>query len=148
MFLDSDWWINLSRLKRRQVGKCERCGVVITLQSHHIHYPDNWFDTRLEDLEVLCCSCHEKEHGIVPVKPDPPKVAPIIDLKRIRSARSMGAISRQEYVRMREKLTPKVKAKKWRSSKSRKKSRKWKRRLGLDFESKWRRNVRSGNWSC
>lgn len=62
MFLDSDWWIELSRMKRRMVGKCERCGCKKMLQSHHRRYPDNWFDTRLSDLEVLCRDCHEKEH--------------------------------------------------------------------------------------
>lgn len=68
MFLDSDWWINLSRSKRRAVKKCQRCGRKKKLQSHHIRYAENWFDTKLEDLEVLCRRCHELEHNIVPVK--------------------------------------------------------------------------------
>ena len=64
MFLRCDWWINLSRLKRSLAGKCERCGCKRKLQSHHRRYPENWFDTKLSDLEVLCRDCHENEHHI------------------------------------------------------------------------------------
>lgn len=67
MFLESDFWIELSRLKRRQAGKCQRCPARKQLQAHHIRYPEHWFDTRLEDLEVLCRDCHEKEHRIAKV---------------------------------------------------------------------------------
>lgn len=62
-FLGSDFWVCLSRQKRKQVGKCERCGSKHRLQSHHVRYPENWFDTRLEDLEVLCRKCHARHHG-------------------------------------------------------------------------------------
>lgn len=65
IFLGSDWWIGLSRAKRRMVKRCEKCEATRNLQSHHIRYPDNWFDTRMDDLMVLCRLCHEKEHGIV-----------------------------------------------------------------------------------
>lgn len=65
IFLLSDFWIELSRQKRRQVRKCEKCGCDSRLQAHHVRYPENWFDTRLADLKVLCRPCHEKEHGIV-----------------------------------------------------------------------------------
>lgn len=67
-FLLSDFWIELSRLKRKLVSKCERCGSDNRLQAHHLRYPDNWFDTKLSDLKVLCRECHEKEHGISHVK--------------------------------------------------------------------------------
>lgn len=79
MFLTSDWWIRLSRTKRRMIGKCEQCGKDRTLESHHVRYPENWFDTQLSDLRVLCRDCHEREHGIAPT----PKPAP----KRHRSPR-------------------------------------------------------------
>lgn len=65
MFLDSRWWRDLSSAKRLKVGKCERCGEREMLQSHHRFYRDNWFETRPEDLEVLCRGCHEKEHNLV-----------------------------------------------------------------------------------
>lgn len=64
IFLQSNWWINLSRLKRRLVGHCQRCPSRKHLQSHHIRYPENWFDNQLSDLEVLCRDCHEKEHNL------------------------------------------------------------------------------------
>lgn len=64
LFLQSDFWKELSSLKKSLVGECERCGSVNRLQSHHIRYPDNWYDTTLEDLEVLCRLCHWEEHHI------------------------------------------------------------------------------------
>jgi len=64
MFLDSDWWRNLSIRKRHSVGLCEECGTADGLQSHHIRYPDNWFDTKEWDLKVLCFKCHGLKHGI------------------------------------------------------------------------------------
>lgn len=67
MFLRSDWWIALSRTKRRSVGKCEQCGDRRCLQAHHVRYPENWFDTGMEDLKVLCRDCHESEHHITKV---------------------------------------------------------------------------------
>lgn len=65
MFLESRWWIDLSRTKRRKIGQCERCGNTNRLQSHHRFYRENWFETQLEDLQVLCRRCHENEHGLV-----------------------------------------------------------------------------------
>ncbi len=54
----------MSVRKRLEVGKCERCGSVRGLQSHHKFYRECWFDTKLEDLEVLCRGCHREEHGL------------------------------------------------------------------------------------
>lgn len=71
MFLESQWWVDLSFTKRCAVRKCERCGCTYDLQAHHIRYPENWFETRLEDLEVLCRDCHEKEHHIAKVVSTP-----------------------------------------------------------------------------
>lgn len=67
LFLDSDWWIHLSRLKRRKVGCCEKCRAKRKLQSHHVCYRENWFDTKLSDLQVLCRDCHESHHKITKV---------------------------------------------------------------------------------
>lgn len=63
-FLQSKFWINLSRQKRKMVGRCERCGSRKCLQSHHRFYREDWNLTQLEDLEVLCRKCHSKHHGI------------------------------------------------------------------------------------
>ena len=67
-FLKTEFWINISKFKRSQVGMCESCGSPEHLQCHHKFYRENWFDTRLEDLVVLCRSCHRKEHGITRVR--------------------------------------------------------------------------------
>ncbi len=63
-FLKSDFWIKLSAEKRNLVGKCERCGRGKKLYCHHVFYRPNWYDTKLEDLEVLCFYHHQTEHGI------------------------------------------------------------------------------------
>lgn len=66
IFLKSEFWKELSeRVKRERGNKCERCGSKSSLQAHHKQYPKNWFETVLEDLEVLCRRCHRKEHGIL-----------------------------------------------------------------------------------
>ena len=61
-FLSTDFWKEISAEKRRLVGKCEKCGSTRKLQAHHVRYPSNWFDTKLDDLQVLCRIHHEVEH--------------------------------------------------------------------------------------
>lgn len=50
-----------SRLYRVMVvkDKCRKCGVTETLGIHHKN--DDHYDNRLENLEVLCNSCHMSE---------------------------------------------------------------------------------------
>ncbi len=62
-FLQSDFWKEISAKARERDGKCVSCGSVKLLQAHHVHYPDDWYQTKLEDLETLCRWCHRKEHG-------------------------------------------------------------------------------------
>lgn len=61
-FLKTPFWKSLSAEKKRLVGKCEQCGSTRHLQSHHKRYPADWFDTTLDDLEVLCRMHHVIEH--------------------------------------------------------------------------------------
>ena len=63
-YLKSDAW----RYKKREVflerGRtCEKCMSKKDIQVHHLRY-DNIFNEPLEDLQILCSRCHEKEHGI------------------------------------------------------------------------------------
>jgi hypothetical protein len=80
LFLASEFWKELSRRTRLIVGRCERCGCRHNLQSHHRFYRENWYDTTLSDLEVLCRPCHEKAHGkpiaVRPVQPPRRKKKP------------------------------------------------------------------------
>lgn len=62
-FLKTPFWKDLSRRKLEQVGHCEVCGYHHHLQAHHLFYRLDWFDTKLEDLQVLCRTCHRIEHG-------------------------------------------------------------------------------------
>lgn len=63
-FLKTDFWKDMSAMKRRIVKRCERCPTTKTLQCHHRIYRDSWYDTRMEDLEVVCKKCHQEEHGL------------------------------------------------------------------------------------
>lgn len=62
-FLRSSFWKELSAAKKDGVGKCERCGITEGLEAHHLVYRRDWYETHLEDLEVLCSDCHSKAHG-------------------------------------------------------------------------------------
>lgn len=64
-FLKSEFWKELSARKKSMVRKCQECGRKDRLQAHHVIYRDNWYETRLEDLRVLCRKCHMVEHGMI-----------------------------------------------------------------------------------
>jgi len=65
-YLDSRDW-RLQRAYRIELagGRCEECGATRLLQAHHNTY-DRVGEELLEDLDVLCRPCHEREHGIEP----------------------------------------------------------------------------------
>jgi 5-methylcytosine-specific restriction endonuclease McrA len=65
-FLASDFWIELSQRKKGIEGKCEECGSTNGLSAHHLFYRENWYDTQIGDLKVLCRSCHRKAHSQEP----------------------------------------------------------------------------------
>lgn len=104
MFADCCWWKTLSRRKRKKIGRCEECGSRKRLSSHHIRYPQNWFDTTEADLRVLCWTCHEKKHpeqrvqqptvaAAMPSRPKPPPViVPVAAVARI----DLGSVTMQE----------------------------------------------------
>ena len=64
-FLGSKEWgairDNLFSLRGRQ---CERCQSIHNIQVHHLNYSKPWGQEEPEDLEILCETCHSKEHGI------------------------------------------------------------------------------------
>lgn len=105
-FLKSDFWLKLSRKKRKKVGHCERCRSKKCLQAHHRFYRDNWYDTQEEDLEVLCRLCHQKAHGLRKLSKKDKKrrrTTPVglfpgaMTWKVLCSLRSRNEISREEY---------------------------------------------------
>lgn len=105
LFIESDWWRELSYRKRSSCGFiCNRCHKKDHCQAHHTHYPENWFDTTLDDLECICRECHEREHGIVhPVdryipQPPPPKSRrEFTSINELDMARNNREITRHEY---------------------------------------------------
>lgn len=153
LFLESDWWIELSRRKRRMVGHCERCLGTERLQSHHRLYRESWFDTRLDDLEVLCRTCHEQEHGIVPqttvtVTVSTTETTVLNERQSIEQARSRRQISRKQYLVLREQL---LAAGRWGGAKQKKikKARKRKspvKRKHRQFCTPWHYSPRRTHW--
>lgn len=68
-YLSSNHWKNLRERKLESSGRfCRRCGSTKNLQVHHLSY-DNLADTSLNQLEVLCVSCHSREHGVQLCRP-------------------------------------------------------------------------------
>lgn len=62
-WLQSSTWKQLRALAIERDGKCVKCGSVKSLNVHHIEYPSNWNDTKLNQLQTLCRDCHRAEHG-------------------------------------------------------------------------------------
>jgi 5-methylcytosine-specific restriction endonuclease McrA len=62
-YLKSIEWkaIRLDIIQLRQ--SCERCGSIKRLEVHHKTYA-RLFNEKLSDLELLCSTCHRKEHNI------------------------------------------------------------------------------------
>ncbi len=95
-FLLSDFWIRVSNNRRSKAKfRCERCGAFGDTQAHHKFYRPQWFDVQPEDLEVLCSSCHSREHREFKT------------LGKLQSARSRLEISRETFIRERQKFSPK-----------------------------------------
>ena len=63
LYLKSPEWKAISdECKRLANFKCNRCDNTTNLHAHHLTY-DNIGEEKQEDLECLCLSCHEIEHG-------------------------------------------------------------------------------------
>lgn len=65
------WKINREKALKKANYKCEKCGKMETLQVHHKekaiylkgHSPSKETNNNLDNLIVLCNSCHKKEHS-------------------------------------------------------------------------------------
>lgn len=62
-YLQTEHWQKLRRVcLERSYNACNRCGSSVFLQVHHRNY-ERLGQERMIDLEVLCDSCHKKEHN-------------------------------------------------------------------------------------
>jgi len=62
-YLKSHHWKNLRAKALASHGrKCHACAGTGSLDVHHLQYRDI-FDVTVADLQVLCRSCHDMEHG-------------------------------------------------------------------------------------
>lgn len=67
-FLESGFWKDLSVKKKFSVGnKCEYCRSEDNLNCHHKIYRDSWYETKNEDLIVLCYNCHKSIHNTLDI---------------------------------------------------------------------------------
>jgi hypothetical protein len=67
VYLRSKHWRKLKRQAKNHHGRqCRHCRCLRRLDVHHLNYR-NIFDVTVEDLEILCRKCHQKEHGSTPV---------------------------------------------------------------------------------
>ena len=62
-YLQSPAWAEIRIDMLSAYPKCSRCDSEYLLQVHHKSYK-NIFNEEPEDLEVICKSCHRKEHNI------------------------------------------------------------------------------------
>ena len=63
-YLESPAWKLLrGDARRRANGKCEMCNGTPD-HVHHIKYPKQFKDDHIDNLLVVCESCHRKLHGI------------------------------------------------------------------------------------
>lgn len=67
-YLRSPYWRRVKRALKRQRGvTCERCGRGGRLEVHHVSYAHLGRELgHLEDLLLLCRTCHRALHGRLP----------------------------------------------------------------------------------
>lgn len=61
-YLASSIWKERRNHLIEKKGKCEICGKTKRLEVHHLSY-ENVGDEKERDLQVLCRSCHQKQHS-------------------------------------------------------------------------------------
>lgn len=61
VYLLSEHWKGLRKMKLKINPRCEICGVKRKLDVHHLRYK-NIYDVLVEDLQTLCRKCHKKHH--------------------------------------------------------------------------------------
>jgi len=63
VYLKSEKWQNVRiEALAREGGKCQICGEEsISNDAHHVWYPESIWETRSENLVILCRPCHEEE---------------------------------------------------------------------------------------
>src|SRR3990167_4911799 len=58
----SKHWKNLRRKKLEFSKVCQRCKSPDYINVHHVNYK-SWYDCTVDDLEILCESCHLCQHA-------------------------------------------------------------------------------------
>ena len=66
-YLKSERWATLKKIARERAGnRCQVCNSKAALQCHHRSYDRLREDGEIDDLIVICRSCHERYHGKAP----------------------------------------------------------------------------------
>jgi hypothetical protein len=116
IYLFSDHWKELRALALNTHGKiCHACRATSRLDVHHLRYR-NIFDVQVSDLQILCRSCHDKEHAVTP-KRSKPKTRTLSQeekkLAKTARRRERKAIRKKEAAALLEKKAA-IKRAKWR----------------------------------
>jgi len=65
---DPDYWYGLRDLvildRNNECGVCWRSGEHYRMELHHRHY-DNWGEEAMEDVVLLCVSCHDAITNVI-----------------------------------------------------------------------------------
>lgn len=58
-----DWAERCNQLKKLSFSKCQKCGITIGLQAHHVVPLSRGGSNKINNLKLLCRTCHLKEHN-------------------------------------------------------------------------------------
>lgn len=62
-YLKSSHWKTLKKLTfQRDNYRCIKCNSTNNLRGHHIRYKTVLTDCTINDIQTLCCKCHDKLH--------------------------------------------------------------------------------------
>lgn len=60
-YIQSLAWTELREEALKRAGyRCEKCGAK-TKEVHHVNYPEDFSEDRIENLQALCKACHMTE---------------------------------------------------------------------------------------
>lgn len=64
LFLLTPYWKTIKSIMRQKYNCCQKCGSKSKLHVHHLTYEHHFYEHLfLDDLNMLCKECHEKEHN-------------------------------------------------------------------------------------
>ncbi len=100
-YLRTEHWqiLRLAALKRYGC-KCSICKSTKNLEVHHKIYRETYWDSLVQDLQVLCHACHQEEHGFAaPLRLSEPKKRKLAKQEEREIIRKTRGPKRSEEIR-------------------------------------------------